>query len=108
MIVSHKRKFIFAKLKKTGGTSFEVALSKFADGEKDIITFINHEVEEFKSKNLEKYNLSKNDDFEKKFFILKIIKYFKTNLINCAKLVIKIPSNINNKFTYKNFRHGRV
>ena len=53
MIVSHKRKFIFAKLKKTGGTSFEVALSKFADGEKDIITFINHEVEEFKSKNLE-------------------------------------------------------
>jgi hypothetical protein len=37
MIISHEPKIIFLKTKKTGGTSFEIALSKFC-GEDDIIT----------------------------------------------------------------------
>lgn len=44
MIVSHKLKLIFVKTKKTGGTSFEIALSKFG-GPLDIITPIRPEDE---------------------------------------------------------------
>lgn len=39
MIVSHEYKFIFIKTRKVGGTSLEIALSKFC-GRKDIITEI--------------------------------------------------------------------
>lgn len=37
MIINHKYKFIFLKTRKTAGTSIEIALSKFCDGN-DIIT----------------------------------------------------------------------
>jgi hypothetical protein len=37
MIINHKHKIIFIKTKKTAGTSFEIALSKFCD-EGDVIT----------------------------------------------------------------------
>ena len=37
MIISHKHKFIFIKLRKTAGTSMEIALSSLCKGE-DIIT----------------------------------------------------------------------
>ncbi len=37
MIVSHRHKLIFIKTKKTAGTSFEIALSKFLDDD-DIVT----------------------------------------------------------------------
>lgn len=44
MIVSHKYRFIFLKTGKVGGTSLEIALSKFL-GEEDIITPISREDE---------------------------------------------------------------
>ena len=44
MIISHKLKCIFIKPKKVGGTSFEVALSKYC-GDKDIITPISNDDE---------------------------------------------------------------
>lgn len=37
MIISHSRKFIFVKSRKTGGTSVEIGLSKYA-GSEDVIT----------------------------------------------------------------------
>ena len=37
MIVSHLRKFVFLKTRKTAGTSFEIGLSRYA-GPKDIVT----------------------------------------------------------------------
>jgi len=37
MIISHEHKFIFIKTKKTAGTSFEIALSRFC-GPQDVIT----------------------------------------------------------------------
>ncbi len=37
MIISHERKFIFIKTKKTAGSSFEIALSKYC-GPRDVIT----------------------------------------------------------------------
>jgi len=37
LIINEKLKIIFVKTKKTAGTSFEIALSKFC-GEEDIIT----------------------------------------------------------------------
>ncbi len=40
MIVSHERKFIFLKTRKTAGTSLEIALSRFC-GPRDILTPIN-------------------------------------------------------------------
>jgi hypothetical protein len=45
MIVSHKYRFIFIKTRKVGGTSVEIALSKFL-GEDDIVTPIVTEDEE--------------------------------------------------------------
>ena len=39
MIISHEKKFIFIKTRKTAGTSLEIALSKFC-GAKDVITII--------------------------------------------------------------------
>lgn len=47
MIISHKLKCIFIKTGKTGGTSFEVALSKFC-GETDVITPISKKDESLK------------------------------------------------------------
>ena len=44
MIISHKHKFMFIKTKKTAGTSFEIALSKYC-GSEDIITPISAEDE---------------------------------------------------------------
>ncbi|MBC6414093.1 MAG: hypothetical protein GDA45_04060 [Chromatiales bacterium] len=48
MIISHKLKFIYIKLMKIAGTSFEVALSKYC-GPKDIITPINDQEHRRKS-----------------------------------------------------------
>lgn len=44
MIISHKYKFIFLKTKKTAGTSFEIALSRYL-GEDDVVTPISPECE---------------------------------------------------------------
>jgi hypothetical protein len=44
MIVNHKYKFLFLKTRKTAGTSIEIALSQFCDGN-DIITPITNEDE---------------------------------------------------------------
>lgn len=44
MIISHKYKFIFIKLRKTAGTSLEIALSQYCDTE-DIITPISKDDE---------------------------------------------------------------
>ena len=44
MIVSHARKFIFLKTRKTAGTSLEIALSKYC-GPDDILTPINYDEE---------------------------------------------------------------
>ena len=44
MIVNHRYKFIFLKTRKTAGTSIEIALSRFCDGN-DIITPITEEDE---------------------------------------------------------------
>lgn len=49
MIISHRYKFIFLKTNKTAGTSIEIALSRFC-GPKDIITPIDTEDEETRSK----------------------------------------------------------
>ncbi|MBF5058092.1 hypothetical protein Y5W_03386 [Alcanivorax sp. 521-1] len=45
MIVSHRHRFIFVKTIKTGGTSLEIALSKFC-GPEDVITPISRDDEE--------------------------------------------------------------
>ena len=42
MIISHKLKIIFIKCKKVGGTSFEIALSRYCDSD-DIITRVQEE-----------------------------------------------------------------
>lgn len=47
MIVSHEKKFVFIKTKKTAGTSMEIALSRFC-GEGDIITPITPADEELR------------------------------------------------------------
>lgn len=38
MLLSHKHRFIFLKIKKTAGTSIEISLSRYCDGPDDIIT----------------------------------------------------------------------
>jgi len=48
MIISHKHKFIFIKLRKTAGTSLEIALSRVC-GEEDIITPISKDDEKVRS-----------------------------------------------------------
>ncbi len=48
MILSHEHKFIFIKTNKTGGTSIEIALSKFC-GPNDIVTRISPADEEMRS-----------------------------------------------------------
>ena len=48
MIVLHKEKIIALKARKVGGTSFEIALSKYAD-EKSVITPIIDEDEKLRS-----------------------------------------------------------
>jgi len=48
MIISHKHKFIFLKTKKTGGTSLEILLSKFA-GSQDVITRLDADDENLRS-----------------------------------------------------------
>ena len=55
MIVNHKYKFIFFKSIKTGGTSMEIALSKFTS-DNDIVTEILEEEEEALRNNLGKNN----------------------------------------------------
>jgi len=67
MIISHSRKFIFLKTRKTAGTSLEIALSKYC-GPRDILTPINYdedaraEISAMKAQNygkpLAKYRLS--------------------------------------------------
>ena len=47
MIISHKYRFIFIKLRKTAGTSLEIALSGIC-GKDDIITPISAEDEEIR------------------------------------------------------------
>ncbi len=51
MIINHKYKFIFFKSKKVGGTSMEIALSKFTS-DSDIVTRIMKEEEEASRDNL--------------------------------------------------------
>lgn len=48
MIISHKHKFIFIKLRKTAGTSLEIALSRYCD-EGDIITPISKDDEGYRT-----------------------------------------------------------
>lgn len=47
MIISHTHKLIFFKTKKTAGTSFEIALSKFL-GNDDVVTPIASKDEEIR------------------------------------------------------------
>ena len=47
MIISHKHKFIFIKTRKVGGTSVEIAMSKYL-GSGDIVTPITPEDEEMR------------------------------------------------------------
>ena len=51
MIINHKYKFIFFKSKKVGGTSMEIALSKFTS-DSDIVTKIMKDEEEALRDNL--------------------------------------------------------
>lgn len=60
MIINHKHKFIFFKSKKTGGTSMEIALSKFTS-DSDIVTRIIEEEEEALRNNLGKNNKNAGD-----------------------------------------------
>lgn len=48
MIISHRHEFIYVKTKKTGGTSLEIALSKFLGGD-DIVTPITRKDEAIRS-----------------------------------------------------------
>ena len=47
MIISHKYKFIFIKLRKTAGTSLEIALSQYCNKD-DIITPISKDDENYR------------------------------------------------------------
>ena len=60
MIVNHKYKFIFFKSGKTGGSSMEIALSKFTS-DNDIVTKLIEEEEEALRNNLGKNNKNAGD-----------------------------------------------
>ncbi|MEL6554040.1 MAG: sulfotransferase family 2 domain-containing protein [Cyanobacteria bacterium J06621_11] len=78
MIISHKYKCIFIKTKKTAGTSFEVAFSKFL-GEEDVITPISGQDE---SKRREEYGIGAQhyrkpwDEYSAKDIGVLILKQF--------------------------------
>jgi len=68
MILSHKLKIIFIKTKKVGGTSFEIAMSKFCD-EQDVITPIADRDEELR--NSLGYRGAQNHKNKKWYFLSK-------------------------------------
>jgi hypothetical protein len=116
MIVCHKYKFIFVKTRKTAGTSIEIALSEFTEGN-DILTAINKEDEEIR----ERLNFHSSRNFHVPYISYSVQDWI-NYLVNGKKLVfynhmpaieIKkyIPSDIWNtyyKFCFERHPYEKV
>ena len=68
MIINHKYKFIFFKTRKTGGTSMEVALSKFChDNDTITSTFTVNKLGNFKNRNIGSSHMMASDLYKVRF-----------------------------------------